>query len=367
MIMNTLFPYRLTVAAFAAAASLLTHASAALVGWSARVNFDEFVGLPGGFQNDSAGPIQLATPTNPNGLTRSYDVMTQTGTDAVTGNKYFGNGQDGVTDMTIRTQMFTSAGLPWRTAQAEKIAGAFGTFLTTRIATSRPGDYMVTAYEVSFDSALGLTADDLQVNVENTNGFGELYEWSMVTVGGIADAPFTQGQIGSYGGRNYSNLTNSSYLNPDGTVEAGGVATNTLLPRGQTISQFLSGTPGGPANNIVRAGWYAQDDFNVDILNGPEDDLSNPDGSLDKRELFVTNENLGMADGTGVSKITVWLGYQDVAFDTNGNGTTQTSSTQEQVFSNITIGSKWVTPVPEPGAALCGLMGAVTLMLRRRR
>jgi hypothetical protein len=72
---------------------------------------------------------------------------------------------------------------------------------------------------------------------------------------------------------------------------------------------------------------------------------------------------LGLADHENVRCFTVWFGYNDVGFDTNGDGFTATNSNQEASLRQIQLGAT----IPEPGTAamLVGILLPAILWRRR--
>ncbi len=78
-------------------------------------------------------------------------------------------------------------------------------------------------------------------------------------------------------------------------------------------------------------------------------------------------EELGLDPDAPVTDFTVWLGYMDVGFDSNGDGFSSTSATQRAMISFINIGATDFTPVPEPSVTLLGGLLGLGLIARRRR
>ena len=77
----------------------LQPASGATNVWSTTLDFTEFMGLPGGFEDDSGGRVELQNSTNPGPQSRSYDVLRAQGVDGATGRTIYGTGQDGIADV----------------------------------------------------------------------------------------------------------------------------------------------------------------------------------------------------------------------------------------------------------------------------
>jgi hypothetical protein len=132
------------------------------------------------------------------------------------------------------------------------------------------------------------------------------------------------------------------------------------------MSQFLAGLPASDVSGgNVRQGWYAIDDWNTIPRDGNEDFLSNPEGGIGRLPIDATisGQMLGMAGDSRISTFTVWFGYHDIGFDTNGDGFTATSSTQEASVRSINLGAS----IPESGPALLLSAAAGAALLRRRR
>ena len=336
--------------------------------WETTLDFTEFAGQPGGFEDDGSGKVVLQTTGNPGPQTRHYDVLRPNGTDASTGRTLYASGQDGVADLSIRTSIWDGSQGRWGSLQAEKVLGDYRSAVSPNAGTSRSGDFGVVVYEFSLASTLQITADTLNLRLVSANGSGQLYEWAFVTSGGVGDAPFTFGQLDAYGAANYSDLSSASYLNSLGQV-SGGAATNQLLPHGKSLSQFLTGAPGQTVSGgNVAPGWYALDDFNSLVLDGPESLNVNPgsgSSTLPSNQTIRAGE-LGMAGGENLTHFTVWMGFYDVGFDTNGDGFTTSRARQSGVISELSFGSSNAfAGVPEPTSA--GLVGVSLVMVCCRR
>jgi hypothetical protein len=345
--------------------------------WEVDLSFTEFAGQAGGFEeletNFSYHEYRTKTSVGP-AQARSYQVLQQTGTDAGTGRPLYAVGQSpGAPAFTVTTHVLQSEGNPWSMLRGGISNQGLSSQAQVTSGTSRPGEYGVVVYDFVFPAELDLDAKNLSVRLDSVNGGGEIYEWAFVTVNdrNFDNPGFDLAEFGNYKPNVYSNLANSSYLNLDGTVKAGGIATNAQLPPGRSITQFLAGLPGNPdSEGMVDVGWYAMDQFNVKVKDGAEGSLNPSNGTGNILNVFnVSGADLGLADDEKVTRLTIWKGYYDVAFDTNGDGFTRTGpNNQIGQVSGLRIGSTdFGPPVPEPSAAvLAGLMG-FGLFLRRRR
>ena len=328
------------------------------------------MGLPGGFEDDSGGRVELQNSTNPGPQSRSYDVLRAQGVDGATGRTIYGTGQDGIADMTMTTRVYDGNQGRWNSLTAEKRLGDFRASTTLTTGLSKSGDFGVVAFQFSFSSSLQITADSLNLRLVSANGSGQRYEWAFVTLGGLDDAPFTFGQLAGYGATQYNDLGSASFLDQLGQP-SGGPATNNQLPHGKSLSQFLKGTPGGVASGgVVSPGWFAMDDFNAVVLDGEESLNVNPgagDTSLPSNQSIIGSD-LGLAGGQGLDSFTVWMGYYDVGFDTDGDGFTTTRGIQQGVISELSFGSSSdFIVVPEPSIAWILLGGGLFAISRRSR
>ena len=324
---------------------------------------------------------------------RNYDILQSDG------NGGYQAGTDGHSDLTITTRVLgntsPSGTSTWNrmnaTIDSNNGLGVNAAMISGR---SRPNDWGVVAYTVSFDSSLNLTARDLSMRLSNVNGDGEIYEWAMVTLGGAEQAPFASldgsgniiTTIGNYKNTDYSNFNNSSYYNPDGTVKAGGTATGTALPTGKTITQFLAGEAAGSRDyvtadgsaltnrgtHVVSNGWVALDNFMTRISDSaPSDSNTAPPinprnyASNTEDEVDITGAILGMGDFDKVTTFTIWLGYTDVA-TAQANGTSKTNADMFGYVSGVKIGTS-VGQIPEPSTTLLGGLFALSLLARRKR
>lgn len=346
---------------------LAPQASAATSVWSAQLNFQEFTGLPGGFEA-GAGILHHQHAAAPQET--SYDILRPTGVDAQSGAAIFAEGQDGVPDLTIRRRVIDHSGGRWDSLHAGKRPGGYTGGATISYGTSRSGDSGLVALEFRFAPGLGITADRLSLALTSANGLSEAYEWTMITLGDYASAPFAPAAIASYGATDYSNLASGTFYNALGTP-TGNAGTGLPLATGRSISQFLSGAAGSPVSGgLVQPGWFAIDDFNARIFDGPEAEWDNPwaeEGSAGGNHL-ITGTALGLAPEVDASVFTVWIGYHDIAFDSNGDGFTATDGNPFVSLASISIGSSIpAATAPEPsGALFLMILGAAGLLQRRR-
>ena len=341
--------------------------------WQYEVLFNEFAGQPGGFEAPAQAGGTVVYNSRNSGTTaantRSYDFLKPSGTSAG-GNSIYGVGQDGNNDLTVTSRIIDNSNGHWTNLIADKTSEGLRSSAFVANGKSKAGDYGVIAYEFSFSPELGITAKDLAVRLSNVNGIGEIYEWSFVTLGTAADAPFNAADIANYRNTTYTNVSSGVYYNADGTP-SGAAATGNALANGKSISQFLAGQPGqSPAGGLVDVGWYANDDFHVNFTDGPEATFTNPTaGSPDKPDtLSITGADLGLVDEFQIiTDFTVWLGYIDVGFDSNGDGFTSTGSTQRGMISSVTIGASEPPPVPEPSTSIFAALVGMSWVLRRKR
>jgi hypothetical protein len=340
--------------------------------WQYQVLFNEFAGQPGGFEDQGVGAFvynKKGVTSAPN--TRNYDFVAPAGQSA-SGKTIYGIGQDSVTDLSVTSQIIDGSNGHWTNILADKTVEGLRASAFVSTGKSTPGDYAVVAYTFSFNTDLGITAKDLAVRLSNVNGIGEIYEWSFVTLGSVEDAPFTVGDISNYKNTDYTNVGSGVFYNADGTP-SGAAATNQPLQDGKSMSQYLAGQPGAsPGGGVVAPGWFANDDFHVNFQDGPEANFTNPTpGSPDSSKpdtLSVRGvEELGLDELANVSSFTVWLGYNDVGFDSNLDGFTSTGSTQRGMISFVNIGVTEPGGVPEPSTSvLLGLLSLGVLTRRRR-
>ena len=331
--------------------------------WHVDLTFNEFEGQPGGFDDDTT-PVTLQSRSGGSEAVRNYDIL-RSGTSG--GQSVMIKGQDGTTDLTMQTHILEGNGNRWFRSEALKRRNTFLGDITVDSGRSKSGDFSVIAYEFTVSSALNLTSEDFAVRLSSANGLGEIYEWTFVTLSGFNDAPFDKSQLQQYHSTDYSNLSNSQFFNPDGTVKSGGVATTNELPAGKTISQFLAGKPTDDGQ-FVQTGWYAMDDRNVINLDGVETEYTNPgSGTSALLEKTVTGSDLGLTEGTRIEKFTVWFGFYDVALDTNGDGFTLTNSNQDAMITRLSLGESLPIPVPEPTTPLFLLAVTAGIIGRRRR
>jgi hypothetical protein len=267
-----------------------------------------------------------------------------------------------VTDLSIRSQVIDGSDGRWQTAQIERQNSRFRAHAVTTASTSRSGDSALMAFEISFNPSMPITADRLSVNLANINGRGELYEWAFVTVGGIDEAPFDPADVAAYSARDYSVVPDGVTPGPGGP--AGALAT------GRPISSFLTGDARTtPADGLVEPGWWAAENFNVEVRGGAEAGGNpRPAAGANGRAATVTGADLGLSADSIVQRLTVWFGFNDVAFDTNGDGFTRTAGNQSGVLASLTIGASQPDsiPVPEPGLPLLLAFSAAIILGRAR-
>lgn len=322
--------------------------------WQLPVRFTEFRGQPGGFEANGTTRVVLEDGSGDGETTRAYDIFRP---GAAPGEVV--RGQDGVTDVSMRSMVRDGSDGRWATAQLERDRAQMRAHVVTTASTSRSGDSAVMAFELTFDSGLGVTADHLAVNLSGVSGRGDLYEWAFVTVGGIEDAPFDPAAVDTYTARDYSVV-------PDGVVPGTGSAT--LLANGRPMSAFLAGQSRTTAvDGMVEPGWWAADGFNVAVTSGREAGRNPaPAANALNRSYTVTGAALGLAASELVEKVTVWFGFNDVAFDTNGDGFTRTAGDHTARLVSLTLGASAPTIIPEPDLATLISLGLAFFIFRSR-
>jgi hypothetical protein len=365
--------------------------AAVTTGWNYEIKFDDahgFVSNPIPTDVEGrAGTAQAGGGTWTGSNTKSYDVLRNGG-----GN-YYAPGSDGKTDFTIKSQVLSSNNQWSRMNATIDSNNGLGVNATMQSGKSRPGDWGVVAYTVSFDASLGIKASDLSMRLSNVNGDGEIYEWAMVTLGEANQTPFSsldangklQTTIGTYKNTDHSNFANSSFYNADGSTKVGGTATGLQLPQGKTITQFLAGQPAGSGDylnadgtlrnrgtHIVDNRWVALDNFTAKVFDAAPSD-SNTSAPINPRnyssnyddEVDITGAQLGMGPDDAVTSFTIWLGYSDVA-TAKADGFSRTNADMFSYVSNIKVGNSFAV-VPEPSTAALALLAGSCLLRRRRK
>lgn len=348
-------------------------ASASVTLWQQTIGFKEFEGTPGGWEVDGvANYVYNKQGVNPGPTSRSYDFLMPVGVDAVSGKTIYGPGQDGVNDLNVRSRVIDGSLGRFSSITADKRDDDLRGNAYAQSGMLKPGDHAVVVYELGFSNDLGLSAKDFSVRLTNVNSYGELYQWSMVTLGDYDSAPFDPNQIGQYRNTNYSNLAGSTFFNADGTL-TGNAGTGQPLQPGTSMSQFLAGLPSSaPSGGVVAPGWFVNDDFNVKFTDGAEAPFVNPTAGFpdnskpDTLSVGAVNE-LGMDPEGGFTDVTIWMGFSDVGFDTNGDGFTSTGASMRGMISFIDIGATRFDPLPEPGTASLAALVGMVMFLRRRR
>lgn len=334
--------------------------------WSTDINFNEFLGSPGGF---SAAATTLSTSLDAAPVVQSFDVVRPVGIDPASGKMVYAEGQDGIADMMLTSRTISANGDRWSATYTRMQQQLFRSATVVGPGESQPGDSAMNVVEISFNTALGITADQFAMRLSSTNGTSELYEWTMMTVGGMNDAPFTPAEIQAYTPADYSVFTSGTFYNAAG-LPTGNAGTGARLQTGKSISQFLSGGPAqAVSGGLVQPGWYTIDDFNARIYDAPEDSIENPvagDGAIDDNQT-VTGLTLGSVEGDQFDSVTLWFGFHDVALDSDGDGFTATNTNIYEALTQITIGASVPSAVPEPGKAALIALGAGLFLVRRRR
>lgn len=334
--------------------------------WSVPITFQESPGALDGFP---VGKVEWATQAQPGPAAQVFDVLKATGTEPTSGQAVFASGQDGVPDISITTRVIDYSGGRWDHLYGGKTSGGLEAGARVALDSSISGDAAVVCMELHFDPSLNLTAGDFAMRLVSSNGTSELYEWTMITLGTAAEAPFNINRINDYTALDYNNLSSGAYYSPTGTP-TGNAGTGNRLGTGRSITQFLSGAPGSPVSGgLVQTGWYGIDDFNAVVVDGPEDFLHNPfpgDGAIDDNQT-ITGHSLGLAPESALSSITIWFGYHDVGFDSDGDGFTATDTNIYERIAGMTLGSQNPVAVPEASPAVLGFLTGAALLKRRKR
>lgn len=312
--------------------------------------------------------VEWSNQSNPGPVTQNFDVLKPVASSPESGPGHYGSGQDGVTDLSVRTRVIDYTSGRWDHLYAGKNSTGLETGARVAVNTSITGDCAVVCMELLFAPYLNLTASDFAMRLVSTNGTSELYEWTMVTMGTADEAPFDIGRIDDYTALDYNNTASGTFYNAAGGP-TGNAGTGNRLATGRSISQFLSGKAGtGVSGGLVQKGWYGIDDFNAVVRDGPEDLLNNPwpgDGAINDNQT-ITGSSLGLDPSAKMTAITIWFGYHDVAFDSDGDGFTSTDSNLYERVSSLTLGGP-LTVVPETSSSLLGIVGLAALQMRRKR
>lgn len=363
---STRLPFTFFALTMASAAGLISIPCARASLWSVPVTFQEAAGTLGGFP---VGKVEWANQAEPGPAPKTFDVLRQTGIDPVSGQKTYEGGQDGTADLTVTTRVIDYSGGRWDHVYAGKSSAGLEAGSRVGLDTSISGDCAVVCLELLFDPTLNLTASDFAMRLISSNGTSELYEWTMVTLGTANEAPFNINRINDYTALDYNNTSSGTYYTATGGL-TGGDGSGNRLATGRSITQFLSDTTGSPVSGgLVQAGWYGIDDFNAVVVDGPEDFLHNPfpgDGSIDDNQT-ITGQSLGLLPGSPLTAITVWFGYHDVAFDSDGDGFTSTDTNIYERVAGLTLGTQTPSAVPETSSFLLALGALAALQMGRKR
>jgi len=231
-----------------------------------------------------------------------------------------------------------------------------------------------------------VTADMFSTRHTSTNGNSEGYEWAQIFLNGVPAG--LEANIGNYQNIHYSDVSRSSNFDAAGnwlgtpTQNSGSDPIGgTELPNNMTISEFLGGSAGSGLN---APGWYSADGFNTEIYDAPEHSNGmnpqagdNPD-SVSAEDLGGsggTSSNLsgidghfGLSDGDLVTQVTYIFGLTDVAFDTDGDGCTQTNTLPAAGVTEFNLGfsescnvSTFTPVVTQPSCTRDGLISVAEL------
>lgn len=286
--------------------------------------------------------------------TDTYDVVTDEGP-GLNGSTIYSLGDDGTDDLSLTVTLVTSANNPWTQTEGDWDDASNGSFRSDwSIANnqSRPNDWAYVKFDIVFINGLenSVTASEFETVATSMNGSSEGYEWSQITINGTT---IGEALIGNYTNLDYSDLSGSTYFDASGVVIDPGAASNTVLPNNITMSEFLSGSASGAIapGGLVETGWWAVDDFNTSILDGPEAATINPgagNGSVNDDQTLV-GADFGFTDNQLVDQVTYYFGLTDVAFDTDGDGFTKTNSLPAAGWTSITLGYPVNLPIELSG------------------
>lgn len=297
------------------------------IGWTDRITFDEAC-FPSETQALMAG-----------------DGTTILLCDAYTGSGAPGvqpiAGADGTIDLLVTAEVVTSPNNTWPQADADYATTSSGSFRSDWTVTtssnpatcSAPNMWGYVKFDFVFTGALSaIQAQHFATSHISANGSSEAYEYTLVTLNGSGN-----GMIES----NIDGYTNAEYQN------------------GVTASEHILGIT-GPNDPVgggqMATGFWAVDDFNTKVdPNADEAPSTNPDagngGPDDNQTISGSAANdsgdgsFGLADGTIVSRVTYYFALQDVAFDTDGDGCTETNTLPSAGVTHFDIGYEETTAV----------------------
>ena len=317
--------------------------------WGELIEFDE-----------AAFPAMTTTLLDGTTTTFSmdYDVLDNTGNDPTCGVDFYTAGTDGIADLRIEGERVVSTGNPWTQFEGDYDTTSSGSFrsdvsVSPNNGGSREGDFGYIKWTFTLINGLenSSLASMFATRHTSTNGSSELYEWAQVTVNSV---PFTESDIGNYSKTDYNDCSATTYLDTNCDETANPPTTN-VVPNNVTMSEFLNGDPSGThaPGGLITPGWWAVDDFNTTILDGLEATSTNPqagNGSEDDNQTIsgaptysgdgggTPDGDFGLAETTAVNSVTYFLGYSDVAVDTDNNGFTSTNSLPAAGVTFLTLG-----------------------------
>lgn len=190
--------------------------------------------------------------------------------------------------------------------------------------SSVENDFSYAVIEVTFLNGLVVDSDNLCFSSTSTNGSSEFYEYGLF----YANNALNPAGISSY--------TNDIYGGCNAAIQT-------------SMGNFLLGNIGTVSEGNIAPGVYTDDGLNTSVScppvpeaattnpgagNGPSNGASN-----------ITGAMMGLAAGTPITSFTAVLGLHDVAYDTDGNGFTNSNSNPAARFSNLCIGNSMACPM----------------------
>ena len=245
--------------------------------------------------------------------------------------------QDGIDDIMVSISVVRNvAGPLWNNDEVDwDDAGAFRHKFNIgplNNGSSVENDFSYAIIEMTFLNGLVVDSDNLCFSSTSTNGSTELYEYGLF----YANNALNPAGIASY--------TNDIYGGCNAASQT-------------SIGNFLLGNTGIVSEGNLAPGIYTDDGLNTTVMcppapeaattnpmagNGPSNGVSN-----------VTGAMMGLPAGTPITSFTAVLGLHDVAYDTDGNGFTNSNSNPAGRFSQLCIGNSTACP-------MCPDMTAIT-------
>lgn len=300
------------------AGGMITPTPASASSWSDQIVLDE-----------SCFPTSTTTLLSGNGSTfvLSCDIYIGSGGSGVQPIA----GADGIDDLVVTGTIVESPNNNWSQVEGDYATSSSGSFRSDYTIAGCSGENMwaYVKFDFAFTGALSsIQANQFATRHTSANGSSEAYEYTLITLNGSSNAVIESG------------LNASTYNN------------QTHYQSGTTISEHLLSVsrPNSAGGGQMATGVWAVDDFNTNVLPSfmPEAVTTNPgadNGRPNDNQTLSGNGSFGLADGTVVSSVTYYFGLQDVAFDTNGDGCTQTNTLPSAGVTYFDIGYEETTAV----------------------